>query len=111
MRNNNDPKGESRLRRHGCGKAAKGLGKNEEIVFFATLTYMRKWCLAVQYGIPEICELYEKAQEHAAETHAFERIRGSVKKALHNMKKNIRTKDARCPYSTAVAKNNHDAEE
>ena len=87
-----------------AGRLLKGLDKNEEIAFFATLSYMRKWCLAIQNGIPEICALYEKVREHAAETHAFERIRGSVQKALRNMKKNLRTKDAWHPYSAAVAK-------
>ena len=76
----------------------------QEINFFATLSYVRKWRQSVQNGIPDMCTLYETAQEHAAEAFAFERIRGSVQKALHNMKKNHRAKEAWNLYGTAVAK-------
>ena len=87
-----------------AGRLLSGLDMKEEINFSAALSYVRKWRLAVQNGIPEMCALYEKVQEHAAEAFAFERIGGSVQKALRNMKKNLRAKEAWNLYGTAVSK-------
>ena len=93
-----------------AGRLLSGLDMHDEINFYATLSYVGKWCQAVQNGITDMCALYEKVQEHAAEAYAFERIRGSVQKALHSMKKNPRAKRSVESVWNGGSKNNLDFE-
>ena len=68
------------------GRLLAGAERPEEVYFFATLAYIREWCLGVEAGIQaSVAELYAELQNHAEEMFTFLRIKGAVSVVLDYM--------------------------